>query len=216
MCGRWDPRRYASSMNSAAPTDPPLTRGAGYEAITNAAREIFSENGYSGTSIRDIAKKASLSLSALYYWYPSKQELLAAIIEDADRDYHDRCARALDEAGPDPASRLAGLVRATIEFRVDRRVDSIISATEYRNLDATHHASIMKSSRVATRIWTDIIDGGVEQGVFRCQHPEEARRTIIAACNAVAQWYRRRGKVNREQLVERYIDIAYRVVDYPG
>ena len=201
-------------MNSV-PVDPP-SRGDGQAAITNAAREIFSANGYSGTSIRDIAKKAGLSLSALYYWYPSKQELLAAIIEDADRDYHERCSRALEAVGADPAARLAGLVRTTIEFRVDRRVDSIIGATELRNLDAKRHAYIMKRSRIATAIWTDIIDDGVERGVFRCEYPEEARRTIIAACNAVAQWYRRRGKVNREQLVGRYVDIAYRVVDYRG
>lgn len=197
-----------------APAEQPTGRGAGQAAITEAAREAFSEHGYSGTSIRDIAKRAGLSLSAMYYWYPSKQALLAAIIEEADRDYHQRCAQALEAAEDDPAARLSALVRATIEFRVDRRIDALITSTEYRNLDAKQHAHIMDRSRVATRLWKDVIEDGVARGTFQCEHPEEARRTVIASCNAVAQWYRRRGKVNREQLVERYIEIAHRVVDY--
>ncbi|WP_134324475.1 TetR/AcrR family transcriptional regulator [Cumulibacter soli] len=200
-------------MNPAS-DDARSRRGDGYSAITNAAREIFSEHGYSGTSIRDIARKAGLSLSALYYWYPSKQALLAAIIDDADRDYRTRYDEALEDAGDDPAARLAALVRATIEFRVDRRIDSAITASELRNLDQTHHADLRALNRRATGVWKEIIESGIAAGVFTCQYPDEARRTVIAACNAVAQWYRTGGDVSREQLVERYINIAYRVVQY--
>lgn len=62
-------------------------RGGGRDAITASAREIFAERGYHGTSVRDIAKRAGLSLSVLYYWHASKQDLLAALIHESTTDY---------------------------------------------------------------------------------------------------------------------------------
>src|SRR5688500_2061086 len=72
-----------------------VTRGNGLAAIMGSAREIFAERGYHGASIRDIAKRAGLSLSALYYYYDGKQELLHALLEDALADVFQSCQTAL-------------------------------------------------------------------------------------------------------------------------
>lgn len=191
---------------------PTVQRGDGHEAITNAAREVFAERGYHAASIRDIAKRAGLSLSALYYWYSSKQDLLTAMIVNSDTEYFARCETALAEAGDDPAARLDAIVRATVEYRVERRLESKITGREISNLtpDASDH--IAQSSRKATKMWSDVIDYGISQGAFDCDYPDEARRTIVAACNAIVQWYQPNGKLKTSDLVERYTEIARRVV----
>ncbi len=183
--------------------------------MTNAAREIFAERGYHGTSIRDIAKRAGLSLSALYYWYSSKQELLAALIEESDLDYHARCELALAAAGDDPVQRLRALVHVTVEYRVERRLESSIVVRESRNLEHESIDRMATNAREATKMWADIINDGVAQGIFRCAYPDDARRTIIAACNAIAQWYRPDGEITVAELIDRYSDIALHVVDVP-
>ena len=188
-------------------------RGNGHEAITRAAREVFAEHGYHGASVRDIAKRAGLSLSALYYWYPGKQQLLAALIEDSDRDYHARCERELSAAGDNPVEQLRALVHATVEYRIERRIESSIAVLEYRNLEPESAARLAKQTLAARKIWTDVVNDGVASGTFRCTHADDARRTIIAACNAIAQWYRPGGKLTTAELVDRYTDIALRVVD---
>jgi DNA-directed RNA polymerase specialized sigma24 family protein len=79
QCGRSRRPPYGSVRSpcpgpvSIAPESPTEStpRGAGLDAVTNAAREVFAERGYYGTSIREIAKRAGMSLSALYYWYPT-------------------------------------------------------------------------------------------------------------------------------------------------
>ena len=210
--------RVKSSPRTAPPAvsggrPPSRSRGDGREAVTAAARENFAERGFHGTSIRDIAKGAGLSLSALYYWYSGKEELLAALIEEANQDYHERCETALAAAGDDPIRRLSALVRVTIEFRTERQVDSKIGADEARYLTPEHNASLLGQARMATRQWAAVIDDGVSRGVFRCEYPEDARRTIIAACNAIAQWYDPSGALAAADLVDRYTDIALRVVD---
>jgi AcrR family transcriptional regulator len=193
---------------------PPIPRGGGRDALTGAAREIFAERGYHGTSIRDIAKRAGLSLSALYYWHPSKQHLLAALVEEITHDYFQRCDDALRDAGDDPAERLRALVRATVQYRVSRRVESNIATLEWRNLEPGNRERLEGLRRSATQLWADIVADGVRRGVFHCAHPDDARRAIVAACNAIAQWYEPGGGIALPDLAERYSEIALRIVDH--
>jgi AcrR family transcriptional regulator len=195
-------------------TAPIIPRGGGRDAITDAAREIFAERGYHGTSIRDIAKRAGLSLSALYYWHPSKQHLLAALMEEITHDYFQRCDRALREAADDPAEKLRALVGATVEYRVSRRVESNIAMREWRNLEPDNRERLDGLRHAASQLWADIVADGVARGEFHCTHPDDARRTIVAACNAIAQWYEPGGGIGLDDLVERYTGIALRIVDY--
>ncbi len=203
---------------STAPAEgngaPAIPRGGGRDAITGAAREIFAERGYYGTSIRDIAKRAGLSLSALYYWHPSKQHLLAALVEEITHDYFQRCDRVLRDAADDPAERLRALVRVTVEYRVSRRVESNIAALEWRNLDPENRERLEGLRRSATQLWADLIADGVARGAFHCAHPDDARRAVVAACNAIAQWYEPGGDIALPELVERYTAIALRIVDH--
>lgn len=193
---------------------PAVPRGGGRDAITRAARESFAERGYHGTSIRDIARRAGLSLSALYHWHTGKQELLAALIEESVEEYFRRCDGALRDAGDDPARRLAALVRATVEYRVSRQVESTIATSEWRNLEPAHRESLDGMRAAATRLWADLVDDGVARGAFHCEHPRDARRAVIAACNAIAQWYEPHGGLDVADLVERYTAIALRIVDH--
>ncbi|MCE3550219.1 TetR/AcrR family transcriptional regulator [Pseudonocardia sp. RS11V-5] len=205
-----------STAVDRSPEGGPIPRGGGREAIAAAAREVFEQRGYHGASIRDIAKRAGLSLSALYYWHPSKQDLLAALIEENTLDYFRRCDEALASAGEDPADRLRALVKATVEYRVQRQTESNISSREWRNLEPAHEERLAGLRTKASTIWSDIVDAGVAQGTFRCEHPADARRAAQAACNAIAQWYDPAGPVTMEELVEHYTLIVMRIVDHPA
>ncbi|GGI88915.1 TetR family transcriptional regulator [Saccharopolyspora subtropica] len=204
----------SSSHNGTAHNGTAIPRGQGGDALSVAAREIFAERGYHGTSIRDIAKRAGLSLSALYYWHSSKQELFAGLMEDSVTDYVRACDSALRDCGDDPVERLRAIVRATVDYRVRRRVESTIAAREIRNLEPEHAQRLAELRASATRLFQDIIDEGVRRGAFRCEHPAEARRAIQAACNAIPQWYDPEGDAGPAELAERYVAIALRIVGH--
>ena len=50
--------------------------------------------------------------------------------------------------------------------------------------------------------------------MFATRYPEDARRAIIAMCNAIAQWWRPDGPLTREDLVGRYVALALTLVEY--
>ena len=60
------------------------------ERILEEALKLFSQSGYMGTSMNDIAAELGVTKAALYKHYKSKQEILESIVErmnqmDAER-----------------------------------------------------------------------------------------------------------------------------------
>jgi len=48
--------------------------------ILQAAEKLFSEHGFDGTSVRDIAKTANINIAMISYYFGSKEKLLEALI----------------------------------------------------------------------------------------------------------------------------------------
>lgn len=67
--------------------------------ILDAALELFSRQGYNGTSLRQIADAMELSVAALYYHFNAKSDLLAALAEPYLDELDDLVART-EKGGP--------------------------------------------------------------------------------------------------------------------
>ncbi|CAH0650612.1 hypothetical protein PSEG_04888 [Pseudomonas sp. Nvir] len=55
------------------------------QAISEAAIELFRDQGYAQTSIDQIAKLAGVSSPTVFKYYPSKQEILLGLLQEADQ-----------------------------------------------------------------------------------------------------------------------------------
>ncbi len=190
-------------------------RPNGHRALLEAARLEFAERGYGSTSIRDIAQRAGTSLSALYHYYGGKQELLFALLDEGMDRYFRDCAAALAQVGEDPAERLEALVEATVRFRTDQRARSSIELMEDRSLNPEQLAAFRRRQAEASRMFQEVIEEGRARSIFLTPYPGDARRAVIAMCNAVAQWYRPEGgDLTVDDLVERYVSLALTLVEY--
>ena len=92
--------------------DPEQTR----ERILAAAADVFAENGFRATSMTSVAEAARLSQTGLLHHFPSKEELLAGVLQR--RDEQDIAAVAGDE----PATGWAVLdqLAALVEHNMGR------------------------------------------------------------------------------------------------
>lgn len=182
--------------------------------IIDAARAEIMERGYGATSIRDIAERAGMSMSALYHYYPGKQDLLRAILDEGVDAYFAAVEEALKEVGDEPAERLEALVAATVQFRAEHPVKSSITLTEERSLAPEHLEAYLERAARGTRQFQEVIAAGVKRGEFTTPYPDDARRGIIAMCNAISHWWRPEGPLTVEALVERYVALALTLVEY--
>jgi AcrR family transcriptional regulator len=60
------------------------------EDIISAAGTLYGETGYHGSSLREIAKRVGITHAGLLYYFPTKESLLAAVLERRDADDSER------------------------------------------------------------------------------------------------------------------------------
>ncbi|HSN37229.1 MAG TPA: helix-turn-helix domain-containing protein, partial [Arthrobacter sp.] len=80
----------------------------------------FTENGYHGTTIRQVATRAGLSVPGLYHHFPSKQALLVALDAEAMKELWDRSTAALADGPQDVLDRFNRLIRCLTLFHAHR------------------------------------------------------------------------------------------------
>jgi AcrR family transcriptional regulator len=58
------------------------TKRANREAILSAAREVFSDIGYGAASVRDIVRRTDLASGTFYNYFPDKESVLRALVDE--------------------------------------------------------------------------------------------------------------------------------------
>jgi AcrR family transcriptional regulator len=71
------------------------------ERILDVARALFAQQGYAGTSIRDIADRLGITKAALYYHFPGKADILLALCEPLLAELDALSERVEHEGVPD-------------------------------------------------------------------------------------------------------------------
>lgn len=106
--------------------DRSFTRGeraGNREAILKAAAALFRRQGFHGTSIREIAEKAGVSLGNIYNHFPTKEQLFATLLKEYEREYfspEQPLARVLSEIPfPENIEAMGQASRATVENFAD-------------------------------------------------------------------------------------------------
>ncbi|WP_327245724.1 TetR/AcrR family transcriptional regulator [Streptomyces sp. NBC_01320] len=64
---------------------PQPRRGNTRQRIQDVALELFAEQGYEKTSLREISEKLDVTKAALYYHFKTKEDILISIFEDLNR-----------------------------------------------------------------------------------------------------------------------------------
>ena len=70
------------------------------QAILRNARDVFLREGYEAASTAGIAAASGVSKATIYGYYPSKEDLFVAVVDDACRDQAASVLEALDSPGP--------------------------------------------------------------------------------------------------------------------
>ncbi|MEZ5152736.1 TetR/AcrR family transcriptional regulator [Rhodococcus zopfii] len=187
--------------------------------FVEVGRKEFVRNGYGSSSIRTIAQEAGVSLSALYYHYKNKQDLLLAILMDGVDTYDSLWEQALRAVGDDPVEQLRAFVRANVEFRTQFPEHGRMIATEIRNLEPEGARLYDERRRTGRQRIRTIIDDGVAAGVFTTKYPDDCRKSILAMTAAIANWYDPNGPDTPAELGERYAEMALNLLcpgEIPG
>ena len=176
-----------------------------------AAVESFAGKGFHGTTTRDIASGAGMSPAALYVHHRSKEELLYLI----SRSGHERTLDLVREAvatSPDPVDQLLAVVRAFTTHHARSHTTARIVNYELAALTGPHLETIVAIRRAIEQTMRDVVDAGVDSGVFRTSNPQMTALALLSLGIDVARWYRDDGEWEPTEIADYYCEAALRIV----
>ena len=198
-----------TSRKTSLQTSAATPRGDDRQAqLLGIACRLFSERGFNGTSLRDIAEEAKVTKAALYYHFPNKESLFAKIVleslEALVNQVKDACAGVDTPEAKGKAFRVT-----TAENYQHNREAWIASSNAFR----THGDSPSKSKAVALRdeyekLLRGFIREGIDSGHFRDVDPAMAGRVLLAAVNSMSRWHNPKGKLTPPLVVDQFVDIV--------
>jgi AcrR family transcriptional regulator len=183
-----------------------------FSRILEAALEAFSEHGYHGTTTRDLARRSGLSVPGVYHYYPSKQDILFALMNEIIDELLTRSRQALADVPADPAAQFDALVESLLRFHMYRRAGATVSTGELRSLEPDNRQRYVAKRDEQQHMLDQVIIDGVRDGVFATAYPKDASRAIASLCVGVASWYRPDGSLSVDALLVRYLAIARSIV----
>jgi len=175
------------------------------------AMQVFPVKGYHGSTVRDLAAAAGITLPTLYYYHGDKQNILVDLLSLGFDELLERMRRARTSTPPDPVSQLNCFVEVAVLHMIRRHGLAILEA-EIRYLEPDNRASYLAKRRNLEDQLLSILQEGMETGDFHIEFPRDAGRAILGFIQAIATWYRPDGPLDAETIALRYQEMARRLV----
>lgn len=183
-----------------------------YRAVLNAALAAFARSGFYGASMREIAKTARTSLSNVYNYFPSKAQLLVAVLGDANDTMREVVQDSIHAGGASASDRAVSAVHGYIRFVLGEPQAAQVAVSEIRYLTGEERQRITAARDESQAVLERIIADGMATGEFSIENAKDAARAILTMCMAVSGWYRPGGPLDAEAVVQLYGDYALRLL----
>ncbi|MEO8559076.1 MAG: helix-turn-helix domain-containing protein, partial [Rhodospirillales bacterium] len=182
-----------------------IRRAATRLVVLSSARTLFVENGYTRTTVDDIARHAGISKGGIYFHFPDKADIVRELLLQTAALYRDVLALLRDSSVP-PRDRLIAYMNWVAKLG-DNDPDSMLlpilislefleTGNEAERLVAGHYEAIYAALAAA-------LEDGRRKGVFnkRSAVREQAATIVVISDGALLEWLRRSKMLSGSRLV---------------
>ena len=169
----------------AAPSQRQTQKEATRNKVIDAARELFDTQGYQGTTIREIARHAGVSVGSVFTTFASKGEILSQVMQDRLDGLYAELDRVMPHLRGATIDRLRTMfaIHFAFEVRHTRLFLSHIAAAYDWTLSAG--ATPMGKNRRLQSIIRECLEKGVAEGDV-C--PDADAQEVIDLLMAAYAW----------------------------
>ena len=182
------------------------------KAILESAAQVIRQKGFHGASMADIAEAAQLQKASLYHHFRSKQEILLELLDRALEMVTARMSAVMALDVPsDEKLRLA--MRAYLRTLSEQGDLVSVLLLEHRSLDPEFHSRHIPNRDRFEKMWRDLIQQGVKDGIFNCEDIPLTVRGLMGVMNWTITWYRPGGKLSVEQISDHFANMFLRGIE---
>lgn len=177
------------------------------DGILAIAAQLFALRGFLGASVSDLAERCNTSKSLIYHYYPSKEDILYAVMS---KHLDDLLAVAENDTGIDsPRLRLRTRTREFMRLYVDAADFQKVLLNDLDNLPASRRGDIVERQRkIIAVIDKDLneITGNTDSGLPRTM-------LFFGMINWAHTWFKPNKGLSAEQFADLVVDTMLNGVD---
>ena len=160
--------------------------------ILDAAAYVLSHKGYSGTKLSDIAKRAELQISTLYYYFTSREDLVLEVLLRGNTQVMTHVESVVSGLPADLSAVDRVCAAAEAHLRCILEISDYTEATVRNSGQLPEHLQVQQSKEQAKygRFWQQLVDAAVgSQGYPGPKRRRALRLLIIGALNWTVEWW---------------------------
>ncbi|HEX4225794.1 MAG TPA: TetR/AcrR family transcriptional regulator [Pseudonocardiaceae bacterium] len=188
--------------------DGPVLRAA----IMDASAVLFYERGFGATSIRDIAEAVGISSSTMYHHFTNKQDILHACVARFMGDFVAATVPVLRDPDRSPTDRIREMVRLHLEISDDRRTELLVGNPIRHALNPEQQKEGVALQQAYHDAVRAAIAEGRARGEFATADPEIATMAVLDMLNGVREWYHADGPLSRDEVIDMYTEIVFKIL----
>lgn len=184
-------RKSAGTLEAESEKDKKSARTR--TRILDAAAQVLSTRGYAGTRLSDVAKVAELQAPAIYYYFPSREDLIEEVMWVGLAEMREHLTVELEKAPADstPMDRILIAVESHLRHELaisDYATASIRNAGQLPDsIRARHDAEEKKYGA----LWRDLFKAAADAGELREDlDPYLAQMLVMGTINWTAEWWK--------------------------
>lgn len=174
------------------------------ERIIQAGAKVFALRGYAGTTLGEIADVAGTQAASMYYYFPSREDLLVEILTRGVRENLENAKRELDNL-PDGQSS-ADRLRTALRTHVTYMVESDFSRAGIRSvgqLPPDIDVQIMPHWDAYGRFFDELFEEAARDGYLAPGVETRAlRMLVLGAANWATHWFNPTGRFSPQELAD--------------
>ncbi len=173
------------------------------DAIIRAAATVFQRRGYHGATMADIAAEVNLTAGSLYHHFPSKIDLLAAVLDAGMAQITAGVRAAIAQDGA-PVQQFRAIVHTHIHSIIEHANIAAAVIFESRALleSPDVRAPYVQQRDTLEALYRDVVQAGIDTGDFRAVDVGLFVKTLFGALNWVSVWYRADGRLSSTQIAD--------------
>jgi AcrR family transcriptional regulator len=167
----------------------PVRKGEVKQAeILAYSAAVIAEEGYEKASIRKIASAMEMSVSALYYYFSSKEDLLFSIQYDSFDGLVSRLEEKLDKES-DPERKLYVLIENHLEYFLNRLNELVICSHEINTLQGEAYDKVFERRRRYYHLALGVVRDVKTKAKNSALQVPLATLNLMGMLNWIYMWY---------------------------
>ncbi len=190
-------------------------QGAKADALLEVALDLFSTKGYAEVTMQEIAQRSNTTYSLMYYYFKNKEDLFhAAVSHSIDQSIENY--NQLKEKHESPVDLINDWLENNIKHSksLKRVVKIMFEFSEKRDGSPSVANDIDYFYKFERKLLSDSIRLGVEQGVFKCQSPDETADFVSSHIDGIFYGALVRPEMSIETAMRELKVVLWRLLDF--